>query len=152
MTEAEARDFVERFAAARAIGRGEEFWHPHGRLHYPFANRVIGGDENGLLNDLSTKQAPNLTWELRGWTFRGDVIVIEWLCTNRYDHRTVRFSGVDKLTLEAGRIIEEVVYADTAPLRAMRQGRPFEALIQLPDREIPLAAPATAAAAQALQP
>jgi len=138
MTEAEAQNFVEQFAAARAAGRGEQFWHSHGRLHYPFANRIIGGDEIGTLNDLSVKQAPNLTWELLDWTFRGDVIVVEWLCTNRYGELTVRFAGVDKLTLENGRIVEEIVYTDTAPLQAMRQGQRFEALIQLPDRAVPL--------------
>jgi hypothetical protein len=43
--------------------------------------------------------------------------------------------GVDKLTLREGRIIEEVVYADTAPLQALRRGETFEALIRMPDQD-----------------
>lgn len=138
MREAEAADFVRRFAAARSTGRGEELWHSHGRLHYPFADRVVGGDEIGQLNDLTAAQAPGLTWELLGWTFRGSVIVVEWRCANRYGDQTVRWSGVDKLTIEDGRISEEIVYADTGPLQAMRLGRQFEALMRLPDRPVSL--------------
>jgi hypothetical protein len=39
-----------------------------------------------------------------------------------------RFSwrGVDKFRLKAGKIIEEVVYCDTAPLRALRTGETLE--------------------------
>lgn len=75
----------------------------------------------GMLNDLAAKNSPNLTWELLGWTHRPNVIVVEWRCTNRYGGATIEFSGVD-------------VYTDTAPLQAIRQGRTFDALIQLPKR------------------
>ena len=33
-------------------------WHPQGRLHYPFANRVNRGDEIGKINDLTKANAP----------------------------------------------------------------------------------------------
>jgi hypothetical protein len=69
---------------------------------------------------------------LVGWWSLGNVLVIEWESSNRYGERTLRWRGVDKLTLVDGRIIEEVVYADTAPLQALRLGRTFDALIQLP--------------------
>jgi hypothetical protein len=36
------------------------------------------------------------------------------------------------MTLVDGKIAEEIVYADTAPLQAVRQGRNFDALIQIP--------------------
>jgi|GEM_PF-5375676 len=134
MTEAEAEKFVQAFATARSRGRGEELWSDGGELHYPFANRIVGGDEMGMLNDLAAKNSPNVTWELLGWTHRQNVIVVEWRCTNRYGDTRIEFSGVDKLTIVAGKIVKEVVYTDTAPLQAMRQGRTFEALIQLPKR------------------
>jgi hypothetical protein len=67
------------------------------------------------------------------WTTRGDVIVIEWESTNRHGAEVLTFRGVDKLTLRGGRIIEEVVYADTAPHQALRRGERFEALITFPD-------------------
>lgn len=136
MTDQEAHAFVERFAAAWAAKDGAAFlrlWRPEGQLHYPFASRVIRGSEIGKLNDLTKQNAPHLTWKLLGWTLRGDVIVVEWESSNRYGEHVVTWRGVDKLTLRDGRIIEEVVYADTAPLQAMRMGRKFDALIQFPD-------------------
>lgn len=136
MTDTEALAFVDRFAAAWAAKDGAAFlrlWHPEGRLHYPFASRVIRGDEIGKLNDLTKANAPHLTWKLLSWTARGDVVVIEWESSNRYGEHVVTWRGVDKLTLKNGKIIEEIVYADTAPLQALRQGKPFEALIQFPD-------------------
>jgi len=136
MTDTEAQTFVDRFAAAWAAKDGAAFlrlWHPEGRLHYPFASRVIRGDEIGKLNDLTKANAPHLTWKLLDWTRRGDVIVIEWESSNRYGERVLTWRGVDKLTLRDGKVIEEVVYADTAPLQAMRQGKAFEALIPFPD-------------------
>jgi ketosteroid isomerase-like protein len=136
MTDLEKQTFVDRFAAAWAAKDGAAFlalWHPEGQLHYPFANRVIRGDEIGMLNDLTKVNAPHLTWSLVGWTTRGEVVVIEWETSNRYGERLVTWRGVDKLTLRDGRIIEEVVYADTAPLQALRQGKRFDALIQLPN-------------------
>ena len=51
------------------------------------------------------------------------------------DHRLVngaRFSwrGVDKFRIKAGKIIEERVYCDTAPLRALRSGEALEPITQ----------------------
>lgn len=65
MTDTETQAFVDRFAAAWAAKDGAAFqrlWHPEGKLHYPFANRVIRGDEIGKLNDLTKANAPHLTW------------------------------------------------------------------------------------------
>jgi hypothetical protein len=128
--------FVARFAQAWAARDADAFlalWNPEGKLHYPFANRAIHGHEIGKLNDLTKANAPHLTWDLLGWTARGEVVVIEWESSNRYGDHVVSWRGVDKLTLKDGKIIEEVVYTDTAPLQAMRQGKPFEPLIQFPD-------------------
>jgi len=135
MSALDIQRFVERFEAAWAARDANGFlalWHPHGVLHYPFANRVIRGSEIGLLNDLLRRGAPELTWRLLGWTARGEVVVIEWQSSNRYGDRVLTWRGVDKITLQDGKIIEEIVYADTAPLQALRRGERFEALIQLP--------------------
>ena len=136
MTDSENQAFVEKFAAAWATRDARAFlalWHPEGKLHYPFANRVIMGSEIGKLNDLTKASAPNLTWKLIGWTARGDIVVIEWESSNKYGEHVVIWRGVDKMTLHGGKIIEEVVYTDTAPLQALRQGKQFDALIQFPD-------------------
>lgn len=136
MTESDAQSFVENFAAAWRSRDGKAFlalWHPDGKLHSPIYSRIVMGREFGMLTDLQKTQIPHLTWTLLGWTWRGDVVVIEWEASNRYGEKIVRWRGVDKITLREGRIIEEVVYSDTAPLQAMRAGRSFDALVQLPE-------------------
>lgn len=136
MTTSDAEDFVKRFAAAWATRDARAFlalWHPEGKLHYPFAARVINGREIGKLNDLTKVNAPDLTWKLLDWTSRNNVIVIEWASSNRYGDRIVSWQGVDKLTVHDGKIIEEIVYTDTAPLHALRLGIKFEALIAFPE-------------------
>ena len=136
MTDAEIQIFVDAFAQAwarRDAGAFLALWHPDGLLHSPFANRVIKGSELGMLTELYSKSAPNLIWKLLGWTSRGNVVVIEWENSNRYGEQLVTWRGVDRITLENGKIREEVVYADTAPLQALRRGTTFAALLQLPD-------------------
>lgn len=138
MTENDARAFVEAFAAAWASADGNRFlelWHPEGQLHYPFANRIIYGRELKMLHDFQHTHSPDVTWALCGWTWRDDVVVIEWETSNVYGGKTFAWRGVDKLTLKDGKIVEEVVYCDTAPLQAMRRGTSFDALMQLPESE-----------------
>lgn len=136
MTPAETIRFVEAFSTAWSTRSDADFaalWHPHGKLIYPFANRTIRGSELPLLNAITKKNAPELTWKLLDWAARGNVIVIEWESSNRYGERVVTWRGVDKLTLLDGKIIEEVVYSDTAPLQALRRGEAFQPLIMLPE-------------------
>ena len=84
-------------------------------------------------DDLTKAIAPHLMWKLVDWTSRGDVVVIEWESSNRYGEHVIVWRGVDKMTLRDGKIIEEIVYCDTAPLQALRRGMKFDALIQFPD-------------------
>lgn len=136
MTETEKQTFVDAFAAAWAARDGAAFlalWHPDGVLHYPFARRLIRGREIGKLNDFLKVSAPHLTWRLIDWTTRGDVIVVEWENTTVIGGEHLAWRGVDKFTLRDGRIIEEIVYSDTAPLQALRLGRTFDALVDLPE-------------------
>jgi hypothetical protein len=107
-------------------------WHPDGKLHSPLYDRVVFGRELGRLNDLQKKVTPGLRWSLLNWTFRESVIMIEWESSNTYGERVVSWRGVDKLTLKDGRILEEVVYVDTAPLHSMRLGRVLEPLMRVP--------------------
>ena len=128
-------EFVAKFAAAWATKDPAAFtalWHPDGKLYYPFTDRVIAGSEIGALHALQISQAPDLAWKLLHWTARGQVVVIEWECSNRYGASTSSWRGVDRITLEDGRIREEIVYSDTAPLRAARAGRALEPLLVLP--------------------
>jgi ketosteroid isomerase-like protein len=132
MTEAQAAQFVEAFAAAwrtRDAAAFEALWHPDGALRWPFTGRAIAGAEIGRLNDMLAAQAPDLVWTLIGWTWRDDVVVVEWENSRGSGEGRARWRGVDKFTLRDGRIAEEVVYTDTAPLRAMQRGEALETMI-----------------------
>jgi hypothetical protein len=135
MTDSEIRALVAKFERAWATREDAEFlaiWHPDGELHSPFNSRVLLGRELPLLNAVTRQNAPELQWRLVGWTARDHVVVVEWECSNRYGDRVVTWRGMDRLTIVDGRIREEIVYADTAPLQAMRRGERFAALIPVP--------------------
>jgi ketosteroid isomerase-like protein len=134
MTDADAQDFVTRFAAAWAARDGEAFlalWHPEGVLHYPLVDRLLAGKEIARLNDVQKESAPDLVWQLLDWTTRGDVVILEWQSTRVIAGQRFDWRGVDKLRLKDGKIIEERVYMDTAVLRARRTGSVLEPLLRL---------------------
>lgn len=127
-------DFVTRFAAAWAARDGEAFlalWHPDGVLHSPLYNRPVSGRELGRLTDIVRETAPDQVWQLLDWTARGDVVILEWQSTRVVGGRRFDWRGVDKFRLKEGRILEERVYMDTAPLRAARSGATLEPIIPL---------------------
>lgn len=134
MTDQEVQEFVTKFAAAWAARDGEAFlalWHPDGVLHSPLYDRSVIGKEFGRLTASMNEMAPDLVWQLLDWTWRGDVVVVEWQTTRvrgnvRFDTR-----GVDKFRLRDGKIVEERVYTDTAPLRAASRGEKLEPLVRL---------------------
>ena len=134
MTDAETQDFVTKFAAAWAARDGAAFlalWHPDGLLHTPLTDRPIAGKDIGRLNELLNQSTPDVVWQLLDWTTRGAVTIIEWQCTRLIAGERFDWRGVDKLRLEAGKIIEERVYMDTAPLRAARTGSVLEPLLRV---------------------
>jgi ketosteroid isomerase-like protein len=129
MTDAEIQDFVTRFAAAWAARDGNAFldlWHPEGLLHTPLVNRPIAGSELPRLLEVQTAAAPDFVWQLLDWTARGDVVTIEWQTTRLINGTRFSWRGVDKFRIRNGKIIEERVYCDTAPLRALRSGEALE--------------------------
>ena len=134
MTDAEIQDFVTKFAAAWAARDGAAFlalWHPDGLLHTPLTDGPIAGKDIGRLNELLNQSTPDVVWQLLDWTARGAVTIIEWQCTRLIAGKRFDWRGVDKLRLEAGKIIEERVYMDTAPLRAARTGSVLEPLLRV---------------------
>jgi hypothetical protein len=52
--------------------------------------------------------------------------IIEWQTTRNVGGVRFEWRGVDKFRLRDGKIAEEVVYSDTAPLRAFRSGEKLE--------------------------
>ena len=136
MTDAEIQDFVTRFAAAWAARDGNAFvelWHPEGLLHTPLVNRAVAGSELNRLMEVQTAAAPDFVWQLLDWTSRGDVVIIEWQTTRIVNGERFSWRGVDKFRIRAGRIIEERVYCDTAPLRAARTGETLEPITDSKD-------------------
>ncbi|MDB5605401.1 MAG: nuclear transport factor 2 family protein [Bradyrhizobium sp.] len=134
MTDAEIQDFVTRFAAAWASRDGKAFldlWHPDGLLHTPMVNRAVKGSELDRLLEVQTAAAPDFVWQLLDWTSRSDVVIVEWQTTRIINGARFDWRGVDKFRIRAGKIIEEQVYCDTAPLRALRSGETLEPITQL---------------------
>ena len=134
MTGEEVQDFVTRFAAAWAARDGNAFlelWHPDGMLHTPLVNRPVAGSELPRLLEVQTAAAPDFVWQLLDWTWRGDVVVIEWQTTRNVNGVRFEWRGVDKFRIKAGKIAEERVYTDTAPLRAFRSGERLEPITTL---------------------
>jgi ketosteroid isomerase-like protein len=139
MTESDVADFVTRFADAWALRDGQRFldlWHPDGTLYSPLYDRPVKGTEFGMLTALVAKFAPDQVWQLIDWTWRpkadGAVVIVEWQSTRVIDGKRFDWRGVDKFTIRNGRILEEIVYFDTAPLHARRSGQASEALVRLP--------------------
>jgi ketosteroid isomerase-like protein len=134
MTTEEVQDFVTRFAAAWAARDGSAFlelWHPDGTLRTPLVDRPVKGSELAKLLEVQTASAPDFVWQLLDWTSRGNVVIIEWQTTRHLEGRRFEWRGVDKFRLRDGKIAEEVVYSDTAPLRAFRSGEKLEPITRL---------------------
>jgi ketosteroid isomerase-like protein len=134
MTDQEVQDFVTHFAAAWAARDGNAFlelWHPDGMLHTPLLNRPIAGSELPRLLEVQTAAAPDFVWQLLDWTSRGDVVIIEWQTTRNVNGVRFEWRGVDKFRIRCGKIAEERVYSDTAPLRAFRSGEKLEPITTL---------------------
>jgi ketosteroid isomerase-like protein len=134
MTDEEVQNFVTRFAAAWAARDGNAFlelWHPDGMLHTPLVNRPVAGSELPRLLEVQTAAAPDFVWQLLDWTSRGDVVIVEWQTTRNVNGVRFEWRGVDKFRITAGKIAEERVYSDTAPLRAFRSGERLEPITTL---------------------
>ena len=134
MNDMDIQDFVTRFAAAWAARDGEAFlalWHPDGVLHSPLYGRPVAGKELGRLTELVRETAPDHVWQLLDWTARGDVVIVEWQTSRIVNGRRFDWRGVDKFRIREGKVIEERVYCDTAPLRAFRSGEELEPITTL---------------------
>ena len=129
MTDTEIQDFVTRFAAAWAARDGNAFldlWHAEGLLHTPMVSRPVRGGELDRLLEVQTAAAPDFVWQLLDWASRGDVVIVEWQTSRIISGKRFDWRGVDKFRIREGKVIEERVYCDTAPLRALRTGETLE--------------------------
>ncbi|HEY4044429.1 MAG TPA: nuclear transport factor 2 family protein [Rhodopila sp.] len=135
MTESEAQDFVARYAAVWAAGISDDFrtvWDEDGMLNHPMLDRPLKGRDVPTLHRMQKAAAPTLIWRVAGWTWREDIVVVEWLCTTAAANGPFAWRGMDKFRVRDGKIIEETVYSDTAPLRAARRGEAVEPMMRFP--------------------
>jgi ketosteroid isomerase-like protein len=100
-------------------------------LRTPLVNRPVKGNELARLMEVQTTAAPDFVWQLLDWTSRGDVVIVEWQTTRNVNGIRFEWRGVDKFRIRDGKIAEERVYSDTAPLRAFRSGEKLEPITTL---------------------
>ena len=108
MTSEEVQDFVTRFAAAWAARDGNAFlvlWHGDGTLTTPLVDRPVKGNELARLLEVQTASAPDFVWQLLDWTWRGNVVIVEWQTTRHVEGRRLEWRGVDKFRLKDGKIV-----------------------------------------------
>jgi ketosteroid isomerase-like protein len=97
-------------------------------LDTPLVGRPVKGSELARLMEVQKEAAPDFVWQLLDWTSRGDVVIIEWQTTRVINGVRFDWRGVDKFRIKEGKIVEERVYCDTAPLRALRTGEALESI------------------------
>src|SRR3546814_5427901 len=134
MTDADAQDFVVRLAAIWAAGNSDAFltlWHQDCILHTPILEQPLPGRDLPRLHRAQMAATPDLVWQLLDWSWRGDVVIVEWQCSRFVAGRKFSWRGVDKFVVKDGMIVEERVYMDTAPLRAARDGKALEPMMVL---------------------
>jgi ketosteroid isomerase-like protein len=135
LTERTAAEFVERYRVAWQNRSGKELaalWHPDGILISPAYDRPLKGSEIETLTNGQFTRNPDLSWNLIGWTWRGETVILEWENRLSAAGKPIIWRGVDKMTLKNGRIWQETVYADTEVIRAAFAGRPFKAMVVVP--------------------
>ena len=93
-------------------------------------DRILKGRDIPDLHRMQKAAAPSLVWQLAGWTWRENTVVVEWLCTVTAAGGPFAWRGVDKFSVLDGKIVEETVYSDTAPLRAARRGEILEPMMR----------------------
>lgn len=133
MTESEAADFVAKLGVVWSSGDSDAFldvWHPDGVLEHPMLDEHLRGIDVPSLHRAQLASAPDLKFKVLGWTWREDIVVVEWSVRRSSNGREFSWQGVDKMTLRDGKISKEVVYSDTAPLRALRQAKVVEPMMK----------------------
>ena len=138
------QEFVTQFAAAWAARDAKAFLRCGTRTvccTTRSLDRPLKGSELGRLVETQNELAPDLVWQLLDWTSRGDVVIVEWQNTRFIDGKRMAYRGVDKFRFRDGKIIEERVYMDTAPLRARCERRSAGAADANLERHLVTAAP-----------
>jgi ketosteroid isomerase-like protein len=127
--------FVERYVEAW-VARDPEavaaLWSPEGVLTSPLYDRPMLGSEIAELTRSQFTRNPDLTWTLIEWATHGETHALEFRNTFTVRGQIFEMRGVDWMRVRDGRIVEERVYLDTAPVRALRDGRPLEPVVRLP--------------------
>lgn len=122
MTLEAAETFVRSFEAAWIARDGEamrHLWHSDGWLFTPVVDRPVAPHELPKLVAAQLRVAPDLDWRLLDWAAQGPLVYVEWRVTQTIAGTPIEWRGMDRFLLEDGKIREERVFADTAPMRLM---------------------------------
>jgi hypothetical protein len=116
-----AAQLVGEFEAAWTARDGEAMralWHPEGKLYTPIVDRPVFPKELPKLVSLQVRMSPDLKWSLLGWAANDDIVYVEWKTSQSVYGRLIEWRGMDRFALDdQGQIMEERVFADTAPFR-----------------------------------
>ena len=94
-------------------------WHQEGVLHHPILSESITGNWVAANNHRTKSVIPGFKWSLIRWASAGEFLFIEWQNEALLGSAPASWTGVDRMRIVDNRIMEEVVYFDTFPLRAM---------------------------------
>lgn len=117
------QNFIEKYQAAWASDKPnamQAMWHPEGVLHHPILSEPISGEWVPANNNRTKAVVPGFKWNLVRWAHRGEFVFIEWKTDAIIVGQPYSWTGVDRMRVVDGKVMEERVYFDTFPLRAMQ--------------------------------
>lgn len=120
--EKNVQEFVTRYQAAWASAEPlamKDLWREDGVLRHPILSEPISGKWVPANNHRTKSIVPGFAWSLLRWASAGEFLFIEWKNSADLAGRRETWFGVDRMKIIDNRIIEEIVYFDTFPLRAM---------------------------------
>jgi hypothetical protein len=114
--------FVQSYEAAWASRDPlamKPLWHEEGVLHHPILSEPITGKWVPANNHRTKTVVPGFKWSLIRWASADEYLFLEWENGADLGDDRKTWRGVDRMRMAEDRIIEEIVYFDTFPLRAM---------------------------------
>ena len=127
LDEADARDFVARFADAWRhpdLDKHEDLWADDIELIQPLMGTLQG---RGACREAFVRLfglIPDLHAVVHRWSADGEALFIEFTLMGTFGGTTVAWSAVDRFLLVDGRVAQRVSYFDSAPLLLSLAARP----------------------------
>jgi hypothetical protein len=137
--ERDMQDFINRYQAAWASttpNAMKVMWHPQGMLYHPILSEPITGEWVPANNNRTKAVVPGFRWSLLRWASQGEIVFIEWQTEAIVNGEPYTWTGVDRMRVVNGKVMEEYVYFDTFPLRAMQSADiPYTPMVDVKELE-----------------